>query len=61
MSGTLPVATVSAMRLPHTGVAEAPAGSREWHTRLAELLRLRGEIVAARGHDLRGLEASGGS
>ena len=33
--------------------------SAEWHRRLAELLALRGERAAARGHELRALEAEG--
>jgi tetratricopeptide (TPR) repeat protein len=31
--------------------------SADWHRRMAELLRIRGERAAARGHDLRALEA----
>jgi hypothetical protein len=30
--------------------------STEWHRRLAELLRMRGEAAAARGHELRAFE-----
>jgi tetratricopeptide (TPR) repeat protein len=33
-------------------------GSIEWHRRLADLLDIRGERAAARGHELRALEAA---
>jgi tetratricopeptide (TPR) repeat protein len=33
-------------------------GSAEWHRRLADLLDIRGERAAARGHELRSLEAA---
>jgi tetratricopeptide (TPR) repeat protein len=41
-------------------VAALPAGSPEWHRRLAALLRSNGETVAARGHELRAQEAVAG-
>jgi tetratricopeptide (TPR) repeat protein len=36
---------------------DVPPRSAEWHRRLADLLRLRGEPAAARGHELRAYEA----
>jgi tetratricopeptide (TPR) repeat protein len=44
--------------LARDGRVTEAVGSREWHRRLAEMLRLRGEVAAARGHELRALEAS---
>jgi tetratricopeptide (TPR) repeat protein len=42
-------------------VKSIPAGSPEYHRRLAELLSDRGEAAAARGHRLRVLELRGGA
>lgn len=46
--------------LERSAAVGASPGSAPWHLRLAELLRTRGERVAARGHELRALEATEG-
>ena len=52
------VMALEAELLPDPHVVAAAPGSREWHQRLAVMLRARGEVVAARGHELRALETS---
>jgi tetratricopeptide (TPR) repeat protein len=39
-------------------LTDVAPGSAEWHRRLAELLLMRGERAAARGHELRAAEAA---
>jgi len=51
------VAALEADLAGDAALAGTPAGSPEWHRRLAELLGLRGEAAAARGHERRALEA----
>jgi tetratricopeptide (TPR) repeat protein len=51
------VAALESELLRDAGTAAGQPGSAEWHRRLAELLRLGGEPAAARGHELRALEA----
>lgn len=55
------IAALEGELAPAAAGAGSSAGSAGWHRRLAERLRLRGEVAAARGHELRALEAGEGS
>lgn len=52
------VAALEAELAGDARLAGASAGSPDWHRWLAEVLRSRGELAAARGHELRALEAA---
>jgi tetratricopeptide (TPR) repeat protein len=51
------IAAVEANLVADDRFTDVVPRSAEWHRRMAELLRVRGERAAARGHDLRALEA----